>query len=809
MTQANQLQTILRAEVYGSHPTNQVISHLSTDTRTLINPAQSLFFAIQGPRQNGHSFIATAYQKGVRHFVIDQSVHTESYPLATFFRVEHSIQALQQLAQWKRSQFQLPIIGITGSNAKTIIKEWLFQLLREDYQIVRSPKSFNSQIGVPLSVWQIEAHHELGIFEAGISEVGEMEKLQSIIDCSIGLFTNIGEAHQSGFQSLTQKIEEKAKLFKQTEVLFCCRDHPEIYAYLSQQYGKRVVSWSSNGVDANWQFTLHSKQAKTEVEYEGQTLLLPFSDRASVENALHCLAILLYLNIPFEAICHRMAYLPSIEMRLELKPGINQCQLINDSYTFDLTALEVALDFMQKQGGQLTRTVILGNPINHSDRSTVGHQRLADLLRNRNIDRVIAIGAGLAGLKDYLPSSIDQRFFTDTDSFLQHFSQLPFQRELILVKGARSLAFERIVYRLSQHNHSTRLEINLSALVHNLQVYTSLLQPQTKRMVMVKAAAYGSGSDEVSRLMEFHQVDYLAVAYTDEGVALRQAGIKTPIVVLNPEIETFSTLFAFDLEPEIYSFDLLQQMHASYPKLPIHLKLDTGMHRLGFLPKEVPSLVDWLKDHPEIQVASIFSHLAASEAPSEEVYTRQQADLFQSMAQQIMAHLPNKPLLHLLNSSGISRYPEYQFDMVRIGIGLYGADATQPELQIVAQLKSFITQIKSLPAKATIGYGRTGKKDTPSRIAVVGIGYADGLLRLAGQGRFSVGIRGQKAPTIGNICMDMCMVDITHLPEVQVGDEVVVYGEDPTIQELANALETIPYEVLTNVSPRVRRVYVE
>ncbi len=787
------------------------IKYLLTDSRQLSFPNQSLFFALRGQRSDGHRFIAELYDKGVRHFVVSQQLDIQGWPEANFFLVENTLLALQKLAQQHRTRFNLPVIGITGSNGKTIVKEWLFQLLREDFRLVRSPKSYNSQLGVPLSVAQIEAEHELGIFEAGISQPGEMVRLAPLINCQIGLLTNIGAAHDEGFSSREEKLQEKLLLFAQADLLIYNADDPFIQDVIRAQYPeKQCFRWGQE-VDCDLQILAldieerHYTRITAMIQGEERQLRIPFTDAASIQNALHCWAVTLVLQLPYEQIQHRFQQLEPVAMRLEWKAAIQGCTLINDSYNSDLSALSIALSFLARQDGQ-QRLVILSDILQSGQSTDVLYEEVARLLAQAKVDSLVGIGPEITAIASFL-GVIQWQHFSDTDQFLQQYPFHQLQQQAILLKGARRFAFERIAQRLARKSHNTVLELNLNALLHNLNTYAEQLQPQTKIMVMVKAAAYGSG-EEVAHLLERQKVDYLAVAYTDEGVALRQAGIQLPILVLNPEEATFELLQRYQLEPEIYRLSHLQALQG-FPELPIHLKLDTGMHRLGFDASHLPELCAFLQTQPRIQVKSIFSHLVGSEAAEHDTFSHLQAQRFDEYYGQIVASLGYRPLRHLLNSSGIARFPQYQLDMVRLGIGLYGIDASPlgKSLQRVHCLKSTVSQVRIVAAGETIGYNRQGQARQQMRVATISIGYADGLRRSAGNGQFYMWLRGQYVPTVGNICMDMCMLDVTAVPEVQEGDEVIVFGDAPQVETLAACYDTIPYEVFTGIAERVRRVY--
>jgi len=816
----HQIASIIGASFLQNSSDKATVKHLLTDSRQLVFPETTLFFALPGASQDGHAFLEKLYEAGVRNFIVSQQAIPENLPEANLLLVVDVLQALQQLAAHHRRQFDIPIVGITGSNGKTIVKEWLFQLLRQDRHIVRSPRSYNSQVGVPLSVWQLQPEHTFGIFEAGISQSGEMEHLAKIIRCTAGIFTNIGEAHGEGFSDTAEKLHEKLRLFEFAETIIYCKDDPLVDDAI-QALDKSVFSWSRNG-EADLQITALQNTgisgASIEAIYQQEkvSINIPFSDAASVENAIHCWAMLLFLAVPQEVIEKRMSALEAVAMRLELREGINACTIINDSYNSDFTSLSIALNFMEQQRGGGRRTLILSDILQSGREEAELYADVALLIRKKGVNRLIGIGHAVQALRALLPDSIAVHFFETTADFLTASHDLEFQNEVILIKGARAFAFEKIARRLSQKMHQTVLEVNLSALAYNLRSYREKLRSNTKIMAMVKAAAYGSGSLETARLLEFHKVDYLAVAYADEGAELRRGGVQLPILVLNPEQAVFDSLLRYHLEPEIYSLSQLRQFAAFSADAPrtlsIHIKLDTGMRRLGFTEEDLEALTTLLESHPQLHVRSIFSHLAASEAPEHDEFTHSQIAQFEAHYERIAASIGYRPLRHILNSSGIERFPQAQMDMVRLGIGLYGIGATSSfskRLKPVLSLKATISQIKSAPSGTTIGYGRRGHASQDKRIATISIGYADGLLRAAGNERYSVLVRGMRAPIIGNVCMDMCMIDVTHIPKAREGDEVLIFGEALPVEELAKAFQTIPYEVFTCISPRVKRVYVQ
>ncbi|HXH19917.1 MAG TPA: bifunctional UDP-N-acetylmuramoyl-tripeptide:D-alanyl-D-alanine ligase/alanine racemase [Chitinophagales bacterium] len=809
-----------------------LITRLAFDSRKIIEPDTSLFFAIRGKRHDGHLFLNELYQKGVRNFVVtNPEVIKDELPEANIIKVENAIAALQHLAAHHRKKFSYLVIGITGSNGKTIVKEWLFQLLNDDYTIVRSPKSYNSQIGVPLSVWQMNENHTLGIFEAGISMPDEMDGLEEVIRPDIGIFTNIGEAHAEGFLNVRQKINEKLKLFVNSKILIYSLDYPEITQCITefrhrlpdkeQEEKFRLFTWSRRS-DADLKITkVEKKPGETYIEgaLKGKPLgiTIPFTDEASIENAIHCWAVMLFLKISPARIKEKMQHLGSISMRLELKEGINNCSVINDSYNSDIRSLAIALDFLDQQHQHQKKTLILSDILQTGRNETELYTEVRNMIAEREINRLIGIGKAISEQQKLFPSSngFESSFFESTDDFLKNFSLQNFSGETILLKGARKFEFEKISKLLEQKIHKTVLEIDLNALVHNLQVYQSLLKPETKVMAMVKAFSYGSGTFEIANVLQYHRVDYLSVAYTDEGVELRKGGILLPIMVMNPETRSFETMLRYNLEPELYSFSVAEKFYKTVEAsgktaYPIHIKIDTGMHRLGFEPHEIHSLACMLKKMPLVKVQSAFSHLAASDEPQHDDFTRSQISRFSQACDELCAGLNYPVMRHILNSGGILRFPEAQFDMVRLGIGLYGVDTTgkiQEKLLQVSTLKSSVSQVKTVKAGESVGYSRSFVAKEQMRIATIGIGYADGIDRRLGNGRGSMSVRGQLAPTVGNICMDLCMIDVTHIPGVEEGDEVIIFGKELPIQNVASQAGTIPYEILTGISERVKRVY--
>lgn len=782
-----------------------VIEQLLIDSRKSIVSKGLVFFAIAGSRNDGHQYVQSLYDSGVRCFVVERSVQLPAD--ANILLVSSSIHALQQVAAFHRKGFSLPVIGITGSNGKTIVKEWLYQLLSPFFTIVKNPGSYNSQVGVPLSVWKLEEHHTLGIFEAGISQMGEMENLEKTIQPTIGIFTNIGTAHDEGFTSQQQKAQEKAKLFKHCKVVVYCKDHALVNEVMEEQKLKGL-SWGYHEnadikISKNQHYFIHYHEKSFELD-------LPFSDAASIENCFHCLAMMLYLDMDVRTIQTGIEVLQAVSMRLELKEGINHCQLIDDSYNNDLAGLQVSIDFLTNQQQRSKKTLILSDVLQSGVQPRQLVQQVAEMIRQNKIERFIGVGPYLSEYQS-LFSGITQ-FYTSTDNFLEHLKDDDFSNEIILIKGARPFAFEKIVARLQRKVHGTIMEIDLGNMIHNLNYFRASLKPSTKIMAMVKAFAYGSGSKEVANLLQYHRVDYLGVAYTDEGVELRKNNIRLPIMVMNPSPDTFESILKYTLEPEVYNISQLQQLLSFLhgKTCSIHIKFDTGMHRLGFSADDLDALCKLLQENKNVKVASIFSHLAGADDPQHDAYSTEQAQLFLQLADTLKNALGYKPLYHLLNSPGILRLPHYQFDMVRLGIGLYGIDPTPEktkQLKPVATLKTIVSQIHNLTEGQTVGYGRHGKIKGQQRIATIAIGYADGFSRAFSKGIGKVLIKGKRVPIIGNVCMDMSMVDVSGL-DVQEGDEVIIFGQDLPIEQVAESIHTIPYEILTNTSERVKRVFV-
>ena len=815
MIQTGKIAAVTQGKTLSFH-SDIPIHHLLLDSRKIISPADSIFFAIKGVRHDGHLFLPALYKKGIRFFITEEAaqINPTEFPEATIWQVASSVSALQKIVAYHRNQYSIPVIGITGSNGKTIIKEWLAQVLNKDFRIVKNPKSYNSQVGVPLSVWEMNAQHTLGIFEAGISQPGEMQQLETVIRPSIGIFTNIGSAHAEGFRNLEEKIAEKLTLFVDTGILFYRKDYQEIHRAIPPE--TTTFNWSSKET-ADVQVLKTEKDSKGSIVHllhdgETFTLRLPFSDEASIENILHCICVLLYFKTAVADIQERLNTLHPVAMRLELKAGVNGSYIIDDTYNNDLAGLTMAVNFLDQQKQRHKKTIILSDLLESGVEEESLYRQIAEMLKTKNISHVIGIGKNISRHQQFFDRN-NSSFYDTTENFLSTLTTTEFSNEIILIKGARVFAFEKIVRMLQQKMHGTILEINLDALAHNLNFYRSQLKPGTKIMVMVKAFAYGSGSFEVANLLQFHRADYLAVAYADEGVALRENGITMPIMVMNSSYQTFDKIVQHQLEPEIYSFkiadEFFQYLEENKTFSHIHLKLDTGMHRLGFEENDIDTLLTMLAGRSSVRIASIFTHLAAADEAVHNDFTRTQLEKFNRMADRIEMALGYKVIRHAVNSAGILRFPEAHMNMVRLGVGLYGVEANglrQGELQTVGTLKTIISQIKKVEQGESIGYSRKGLAEKPTTIATIAIGYADGYDRGFSNGKGYVLVNGQRCPIIGNVCMDMCMVDITGV-EAAEGDEVIVYGQDPSILELSKVIGTIPYELLTGIGERVKRVF--
>lgn len=809
---------------------------LLTDSRFLSAPENSTFVAIKGVHHNGHDFIQDLYAKGIKSFIVEKAEIDKNSELKNFlentelkaYLVDNAIKAIQVLAAEKRNKYKYPIIGITGSNGKTIVKEWLNTVLQDDFTVVKSPRSYNSQIGVALSVWEMADQHNLGIFEAGVSQQNEMQNLELIIKPNIGIFTNIGPAHNSGFKSLKQKVTEKLRLFKRSDVLIFCQDYKEINEEINILLKAvnpkiKLLAWSKNSSGSN-AVVIKKQEVFSNIicYYEGDDyhFKLPFTDDAAIENAIHCIFVGLYLKSlgklksSVEVFLARFELLKSLPMRLELKQAIGGNYIIDDSYNNDILGLKMALNFMNQNHTKRQKVLILSDMLQTGLSSIDFMQNIKQIIAAQNLSFFIGIGPILyAGKEEF--SEVKSVFFESTADFMKYFDVNDLTESLILVKGARSFSFESIVNKFIRQVHGTVFEINLNAITNNLNYYRNKIGKDTKIMVMVKAFAYGSGSTEVASLLQYHRVDYLSVAYPDEGVALRESGIAIPIMVLNSAPDTFQKLIDYNLEPEIYSLELMHDFIRFKNKISnseatkIHLKLDTGMHRLGFTINELPQLLTILNAEKSVIVASIFSHLAGADEAIHNDFSRSQIDTFESFSKQIIQSLAYKPLRHICNSAGIIRFPDAKYDMVRLGIGLYGVEASGIEsgaVETVGTLKTTISQIKFIAKADTVGYGRHGVLNRDTQVATIAIGYADGYDRRFSKGVGKVLVNNIMCSVIGNVCMDMTMIDVTDA-NAKVGDEVIIFGQKPDISTMSKLIGTIPYELLTGVSERVKRIF--
>ncbi|MBW3469210.1 bifunctional UDP-N-acetylmuramoyl-tripeptide:D-alanyl-D-alanine ligase/alanine racemase [Arthrospiribacter ruber] len=793
------------------------ISGIVIDSRNILNPQEALFVALKGAKFDGHDFIESAYLQGVRVFLIKKGATERLATLEQIVLIEVSDvhKALQDLAADQRKRFLGPFVAITGSNGKTIVKEWLAQVLSTRFSVAKSPKSYNSQVGVPLSVFGITSQHQVAVMEAGISRSGEMQNLTRILQPQLGILTNIGTAHEEGFDSQGQKLEEKLSLFQNCNFIIYRKDQVEVDAKIQEMYpADKLISWSENaGGDVVFTVKKHTDSSKLlmmKSDLSVATFAVPFTDEASLENIRHVITAAGTLGMEAKDIQKGLDHLKAVDMRLTLKPGINQCLLIDDTYNNDLAGLKLALDFMSAQRPKSRKILILSDLLQVGEKQKV-YEEIGQLCSHFQIDCLIGVGKEIIQVEQHF--SGQSIFYFSTDELLKKLDSDFFNNDLILITGARSFGFEEIVNRLQQRVHGTSLEINLNSLTHNYNIYKTKLNPKTKLMVMVKAFAYGGGAVEIANHLQQLKADYLAVAYTDEGISLREEGISLPIMVLNPSPESFSHLVKYSLEPVVYSPSFFRHLGSfcqkNQKKLRIHLDLDTGMNRLGFEENQLDELKALIGIYPELIVASMYTHLVGADEEAHIGFSKTQLNQFSKMADRIIDCLGYRPLLHALNSAGISRFPEYQFDMVRLGIGLYGVEVSgifADQLKSVSTLKTTISQIKTLKKGDTVGYGRKGVMKRDGKIATIAIGYADGFDRRFSNGKGYVLVHGQKASVIGNVCMDMTMVDITGI-DANEGDEVVVYGPGISLEELAVAIGTIPYELLTNISARVKRVY--
>lgn len=812
-----------KAEIKGFLPQNQLISEWVFDSRKIFRSEGVLFLALKSERKDGHQYIADAYERGVRFFLVERIPESAALNEACFLVVPEVRSAFQQIAAEFRKTLELPVLAITGSNGKTIVKEWLYQVLQHKIHLYRSPRSYNSQLGVPLSVLGIPPESDLAILEAGISEPGEMKRLAKVIEPEMGVFTVLGDAHAAAFSSDEEKLEEKLHLFESCKRIVYCADQAMVHHAIRRRFeGKaHLISWSelSPNADLLIRKSISDHQTRLQIHSKAQgrdfEILVPFSDPASLHNAMSLVACLEMLGMLSEDMLLPFTQLEPISMRMELKEGVDGNLLLLDFYNSDLKALSLALDYLSQMAGERKKAVILSEFLQQKNDPEHLYAAIDQMLQQRGVSRLIGIGS--AWKVNAAQIQTPARMYSDTAAFLADVDRHPFAHEAILIKGNRKAAFESIALRLQKQAHQTFLEVNLSALQHNLNVYRGFLSANCKLMVMVKAMAYGSGGYRVASMLEYNQVDFLAVAYADEGVALRKEGIRIPVMVMSPVPEAFPLMIEYRLEPEMYSIQLLREYAQSVRKSGVaeawvHLEFDTGMHRLGFEHHQIEEIRKLTEAYPEIKIRSVFSHLAASEDPLASDYTKRQVEKFLKIKSDWKQYFGYETMFHISNSSAIHRFPEAGFDMVRLGIGLYGIDPSgqvQERLQMALRLRSYVVQIRTVPSGEGVGYGMHSKSPTERRIGVVAIGYADGYPRRLGQGKGWMSICGKKAPVLGNVCMDMCMVDLTNIPEATEGSEAEVWGSDPTVSEVADWCETIPYELLTGVSERVKRVYLQ
>lgn len=814
---ARQIGEIVQGTLYGDNE-GQIIRRISFDTRQIFHAHEVMFIALSGEHRDGHNYIKKAWDAGVRCFLVSRAIDFESFKDSVFILAGDTLSGLQAIAAYHRSQFDIPVIGITGSNGKTIVKEWLYQMLSSEINIAKSPKSYNSQLGVPMSVITMRPENQLAIFEAGISKKGEMDRLEPIIRPTIGILTYMGAAHSEGFESKTAKIEEKLKLFKHAEYVIYQKKENTHEAFERVLSGKPSFSWAVNG-EADVLFSIEkvkTRKSTITIKYNVNEykIRVPFTDDIYLHNAFTCITYLIYAGYAMDRIEAMISKLQPLPMRMELKTGIFNSVLINDTYSSDINSIALAFAAARKEAGK-GRMAFVVSDFAYSDNHTHDdYDVLTSLINEFRPALFIGVGEKVRGIGPQLDPDIRSLFFHNTESLLQSLDITLLRDTTVLLKGARRYGFEQIVDRLEQRAHEAALEINLSALEHNLNLYRNKVLQPTKIMVMIKASAYGSGSVEVARVLQQQGIDYLAVAYIDEGIDLRKAGINLPIMVMNSGMDFMERMVTYDLEPEIYApaqLDaLIQYLFYADEHLRCHIKLDTGMNRLGFTKEEIPDLIEKLKENPNLEVVSIFSHLAGSGESLFDEYTHYQAVYFEDMANTISEGLNIRPMRHILNSSGIARFPQYRYEMVRLGIGLYGFDPSGfvSDLHTVMTLKARISRIKTIAVGSTVGYDRRWKAERESVIATISIGYADGLRRSAGNGKWQVMIHGEPATIIGSVCMDMAMVDATHIEGVREGDEVIIFGPINRADSLAKVYGTIPYEVFTGISSRVKRTYI-
>lgn len=813
-----EIVTLTGAHRYGHAATE--VEWLLTDSRSLVYPESSLFFAIKTTSGDGHDFIPELYQRGVRNFVVTTLPpgYEQMYAGANFLQVPSALKALQRLAERHREQYNIPVIGITGSNGKTMVKEWLNQLLSPIAKVTRSPRSYNSQIGVPMSVWYLNEQTQIGIFEAGISQPGEMEALRDIIQPTIGVMVSLGSAHQKNFRNMEEKCREKLRLFKDCEILVFCSDDETIVRNITLgKIAHKLLYWSKTNREAPLFISnIIKKESDTEIEYSynGSTsrYTIPFIDDASITDSIHCLAVCLHLKISRDAIATRMQGLEPIAMRLEVSRGINHCTIINDTYNSDVNSLDIALDFLNRRASEsASKTVVILSDILQSGMEADDlYSEVAEMVNARKPQLFVGVGRKMCAHAELFDTAA--KFFATTQDLIDSGEIERFSGDTILLKGARLFEFEKLYDLLTQKVHETTLNVNLGAIVDNLNHYRSFMKHETKIVCMVKASAYGCGSLEVSRTLQEHGVDYLAVAVADEGVALRNAGITANIMVMNPEMTAFRTMLQYHLEPEIYSFRILDAMikeakREGVTHYPIHIKIDSGMHRLGFLPEEIDQLTARLKAQNAVVPRSVFSHFVGSDGEGFNDFTQHQFDVFNEASQKLQQAFPDKIIRHICNTAGIERFPQYHLDMVRLGLGLYGIDPfTNKTINNVATLRTTILQIHNVKKQDTVGYSRKGHLERDSRIAAIPIGYADGLDRHLGCGNGFCIVNGKEARYVGNICMDVAMIDVTDI-DCKEGDSVEIFGDNLPVATLSDKLQTIPYEILTSVSERVKRVF--
>ena len=813
---SSDIARIVKGKLTG--PPDLLVTEIVTDTRQLSITDGLLFFALKGKNHDGHNFIDSLYMKGIRIFVTEKlPEEVERYSDAAFILTVNTVEALQLLASFKRKSFKSPVIAVTGSAGKTVVKEWLADILGLTTSVIRSPKSYNSQIGVPLSVLKLEDKYKLGIFEAGISLPGEMARLQQVIDPDIGVITNIGDAHSKNFPDNKTKAEEKLKLFVNSSMIIYCRDHELIHQLILNNKtlsSKKLVDWSCENTGAKIfikKSSLSRGHTGIRMNFKGITndFEIPFSDRASVENAITVASVCLALETPVEIIFRGIAGLISVAMRMEMKSGINNCQLIEDYYNSDPGSLGMALDYLKSQVGRET-TLILSDFVQSGRDEKDLYSEVAGLIRKTGIMKFIGIGNAL--VRNSALFDEGSRFFYTTDEFVNSLNSSDFRNEIILLKGARIYEFEKIGKLLEQQIHQTVLEVNLDAISHNLNEFRRHLNPGTRIMAMVKAFAYGAGPAEIAALLEYHRINYLAVAYVDEGVELRNSGVTLPVMVMNPDPSASELMIKYSLEPELYSFLSLEQFAAVASRhglisYPVHIKIDSGMHRLGFMPEDIDALAKRIKEQECLRIVSVFSHLAGSEDPELDHFSHHQVEVFLRAAEQIRETIGYHFLRHILNSSGIARFPQYQFEMVRPGIGMYGVGHFEGlDIRIAGCFKTRISQIKRIRAGEPVGYGCADVSENERIIAILPVGYADGLNRKLGNRNGNLFIKGSRVPIIGNVCMDMCMADITGI-NADTGDEAEIFGEKISIDEIAAKCQTIPYEILTSIPRRVKRIF--